>query len=126
MRNFSKYAGERNRCSEAVLLFIINEIRELRRKNMPKQEKFKLEGEDMRESKELRLFVAQSIAAEVCKIVPDDFIRPGRRADPDAQKAAEARREAEQNRVRDWRRLPNNTQGTPDPRNPNNHQQPPR
>ena len=125
VRNFSKWAGERNRCSESVLLYIINEIREMRRKNMPKQEKFKLEGEDMRESKELRQFVAQAIAAEVCKIVPGDFSQSARRPDPDAAKAAEARQEAEQNRVWERYRAFDPTRGASDPRNPNN-QQPPR
>jgi peptide-N4-(N-acetyl-beta-glucosaminyl)asparagine amidase len=127
VRNFAKWGGERTRCPEAVLLYIINEIRELRRKNLTKQEKFKLEGEDMRESKELRHFVAQAVATEVCKIVPGQFTNPPpRRPRPDAeaQKAAEARAEEERNRVRV--RGPNGAQGAPRPQDPHNQREPQR
>jgi peptide-N4-(N-acetyl-beta-glucosaminyl)asparagine amidase len=73
VRNFSLWAGERSRAPEAVLLYILDEIRNERRKNLSKQEKFRLEGEDMRESKELRWYVAHSITAELLKIIPDEF-----------------------------------------------------
>lgn len=119
VRNFSLWAAERSRAPEAVLLYILGEIRNERRKNLSKQDKFRLEGEDMRESKELRLYVAQSIAAELCKIIPDEFYNGGNRRpprpDPDAQKAAEARQE-ESDRARV--RGPNGARGAPNPRNP--------
>lgn len=131
VRNFSLWAAERSRAPEAVLLYILGEIRNERRKDLPKQEKFRLEGEDMRESKELRHYVAQSIAAELCKIIPDDFYasssgdqRRPPRPDPDAQKAAEAQREqAEQRRIV---RGPNGARSAPNPQNPFNSDQPPR
>ena len=117
-------AAERSRAPEAVLLYILGEIRNERRKNLSKQDKFRLEGEDMRESKELRLYVAQSIAAELCKIIPDAFYttsaghggsRRSPRPDPDAQKAAEARQEEpDRGRVRG----PNGARGAPNPHNP--------
>jgi peptide-N4-(N-acetyl-beta-glucosaminyl)asparagine amidase len=126
VRDFTKWGAERARAPEPALLYILDEIRAMKRKNLPKQEKFKLQGEEMREYRELQLIVAQSIAAEICKIIPDDFYngRPSRpvRSDPDAQKAAEARAEAayaeaERQRLQLARRAPG-------PHNPD--QQPPR
>ncbi|KAF2876963.1 hypothetical protein BDV95DRAFT_625065 [Massariosphaeria phaeospora] len=94
VRTPPKYAQERNRAPEAVLLHIMNEIRATRRANMAKQEKFRLEGEDMREGTELRGYVISSIAHEVARISADDIVS-GRfnhpRTDPDAPKALEGR-----------------------------------
>lgn len=94
VRNPSKYSLERNRAPEAVLLHILNELRAMRRNNMSKQDKFRLQGEDLREEKELHSFFVSSIAHEVSRINADDIVsgrasRP--RPDPDAQKALEGR-----------------------------------
>ncbi|KAF2834294.1 hypothetical protein M501DRAFT_990389 [Patellaria atrata CBS 101060] len=97
VRNPASHALPRNRCPEAVLLHIIDEIRNLRRANLSKQEKFRLKGEDLREDKELRQYVLNTIATEVCKINAEDILTPGSatapngRVDPDAQKALEGR-----------------------------------
>lgn len=97
VRNPAKHGKERTRAPESVLLHIMDEIRALRRQNLSKQDKFNLEGEDMREDQELRNYIIKGIAAEICKLVPG---QTGVRGDADAQKAAEARAAAEAERQR--------------------------
>jgi peptide-N4-(N-acetyl-beta-glucosaminyl)asparagine amidase len=94
VRDPTKHAAERNRAPEAVLLHIMDEIRVLRRNNMSKQDKFRLQGEDLREGKELRSYAISSIAHGVSKIRAEDIINGQpvpRRNDPDADKALEGR-----------------------------------
>ena len=47
VRNPTKHGLKRDRTPEAVLLYIMDEIRAKRRSNLSKQDKFRLEGEDM-------------------------------------------------------------------------------
>lgn len=106
VRNIAEYGAERTKVPEAVLLHILDEIRSMRRKDIPKQEKFRLEGEDMREQRELRHYVISHIASAVSKIIPgctEDTAAAGQaapRRDSDMQKAGEERDTALTDRTR--------------------------
>jgi len=94
VRDTVTYGAPRDKCPEAVLLNIMDEIRHLRRRNMDKKEKFRLEGEDMREAKEFNQFVIESLAREVIKLLVDST-----RSEADLQKAAEQRAEVQWTRA---------------------------
>lgn len=44
----------------------------MRRRNMPKDDRFRLEGEDMREARELRHYYVSTITAEVARLMPSE------------------------------------------------------
>ncbi|KAF2755122.1 hypothetical protein EJ05DRAFT_494183 [Pseudovirgaria hyperparasitica] len=116
VRNPQTHAADRNAAPESVVLHIMDEIRAIRRGKMTKQDKFRLEGEDMRENRELRHYVIHAIASEIIKLKPADIVS-GRipqvtRSDADAQKAAESRQKQE------WVRSRAQGRG-----NPNQHHQ---
>jgi peptide-N4-(N-acetyl-beta-glucosaminyl)asparagine amidase len=131
VRNFTNSGSERARAPEPVLLYILDEIRALRRRDMSKNDKFRLKGEDMREDQEMSRFIALSLATELVKSLDKNS---------DVHKAEEARLNgessrrhsnfvaietdnmiAEANGVRV--RGPNGATGAPNPRNPHDHRQ---
>ncbi|KAL2427206.1 Protein png1 [Exophiala dermatitidis] len=69
VRNY-RYSLPRTRCSEEVLLWIMHEIRKIRRENMDKSVRQKLMREDEREERELRGYVAQSLASDMLSTLP--------------------------------------------------------
>ncbi|KAI1613679.1 peptide-N4-(N-acetyl-beta-glucosaminyl)asparagine amidase [Exophiala viscosa] len=66
----SRYQLPRNRCTEEVLLWIMHEIRKIRRDNMDKPVQARLRREDEREERELRGYVATSLADDMLNSIP--------------------------------------------------------
>ncbi|KAI9807840.1 MAG: peptide-N4-(N-acetyl-beta- glucosaminyl)asparagine amidase [Sarcosagium campestre] len=70
VRNAAKHGLERTRAPEETVLWIMDEVKRMRRESMPKEERHRLIKEDQREEKELRGYVAQAIAVEVTNMLP--------------------------------------------------------
>ena len=70
VRSPARHGLDRTRAPEEVLIWIIDEIRRMRRENLSKEERRRLTMEDVREEEELRGYVAQAIATEVTNMLP--------------------------------------------------------
>ncbi|KAF1933843.1 uncharacterized protein M421DRAFT_37 [Didymella exigua CBS 183.55] len=119
VRDQNKHAAARNRAPEAVLLHIMDEIRAVRRKDMSKQDKFRLNGEDLREAKELHGYVISSIAHDICRLKPQDIINgtPPQESD----KALEGRMSGNQAWIRARNEQGRGQSHQQDPRNQHPH-----
>ena len=70
VRNPTAHGAVRDRAPEEVLMWILNEIKGIKRDGLSKQEKSRLIKEDQREERELRSYVVQSLATEIERIIP--------------------------------------------------------
>lgn len=77
VRNHSTHGLQRTRAPEDVLVWIMNEIRQIRRTRMSKDERRRLIAEDQREDQELRGYVVQALAAQVGNSVPSQVPKGG-------------------------------------------------
>ena len=68
VRDPAAHGLDRNRAPEEVLLYIMNEIKHMRRSKLSKEEKHRLIKEDQREEKELRGYVVQALTSEIEKL----------------------------------------------------------
>ena len=95
VRSAAAHGADRTRAPEEVLLFIINEIRKMRRETLSKEEKRRLIKEDDREEKELRNYVVRALTAEIESLLPSSTRS---RTSGDAQKLP-----ARQTGTAEWR-----------------------
>ncbi|KAK6333136.1 Peptide-N(4)-(N-acetyl-beta- glucosaminyl)asparagine amidase [Orbilia javanica] len=96
VRNPRMHGLPRTRCPEEVLLYIIDEIREKRRKNLSDEDKKRLMREDMREEQEFKEYVAAVLAAEV---------GAGAAAHLDLQRPSEAEKRPRESGRGEWTRV---------------------
>ena len=90
VRKPAEHGLDRTRCPEQVLLFIMLEIRKIRRANMEKEGQRRLIDEDAREEKELRSYVAHAVAADMVSSFPG-AVEPLRGSTEDGIKTPAAR-----------------------------------
>jgi peptide-N4-(N-acetyl-beta-glucosaminyl)asparagine amidase len=93
VRDPVRHGLQRTRCPEGVLLHILDEIKARRRQDMDKSIKFRLQGEDMEEAKELQRYMVSSLAHQLMHLTMNDILNGSNtqqgRTDPDGEKARE-------------------------------------
>lgn len=72
----TEHALNRTCCPEAVLQFIVREMRSLQRSKMSKEDRFRLEKEDAREDRELRSYAISSIVQRLAEVYSDSTPAP--------------------------------------------------
>lgn len=72
----TEHTLSRTRCPEAVLQFIVQEIRSMRRSKLSPEECSRLEREDEREDRELRSYVISSIVQNFAEVHSDSTSAP--------------------------------------------------
>lgn len=70
VRNAATNGLERTRAPEEVLLWVVGEIRRMRRERLSVEERQVLVQEDEREERELQSYVAEAIATDVTNMIP--------------------------------------------------------
>ena len=70
VRDSITHGAARDRCSESELVYILDRIRSTRRSNLDKRSRFRLVGEDMKESNELCRMIVEALAFGICHILP--------------------------------------------------------
>ena len=108
IRDAAAHSLERNRCPEEVLLYILHEIRQMRRKDLAKEEKRRLVRDDQREERELRGYVVLALTAEIERLIPGGG-RPGSAgaaaaARPSVAASSEVKLPARSTGTEAWRR----------------------
>lgn len=107
VRKPAEFGLSRTRCPEEVLLWIVLEIRKIRRENLDKETRRRLMHEDEREERELRRFVADSITSEMIHSFPG--------ATTVAPRGTDVKTPADRQREAEWARLQSQNQSS-DPR----------
>lgn len=110
VRSPAKHGADRTRAPEEVVLWVMLEIRKMRRENLTKPERRRLMKEDEREEKELRAYMASALAAEMNNLLPPN--QQARRSDE--QKTPVSRQEA----AAEWLRTRQGGTGQPGPDRP--------
>ncbi|KAF2863416.1 DNA repair protein Rad4, transglutaminase-like protein [Piedraia hortae CBS 480.64] len=106
-------AMSRTKCPEGVLLHILNEIRSLRRQNLDKAERFRLNKEDHVEEEELRGYFVGALALDVSRLA----LSGRHKLSDDAIAKAQESRE-QQSSAQDWVRSHGGDTGQNQPHDP--------
>ena len=123
VRNASSQGLDRNRAPEEVLLYIMNEITQMRRENLSKDEKRRLIRDDQREERELRSYVVLALTSEIERIIPSSPVNGNKRSNAGSGGSggsggsSEIKLPSRQTGTETWRRArgENGTNGPQDP-----------